>query len=93
VAAPLHPPAGKGGYMLITMQSAGGRGSHNAKLAVETGDDVAIPGFANKKQRWFAVRGSEDLVPPGYRRRDATGGGLGMFSHLVGALVDDNGTR
>ncbi|CAN6234201.1 unnamed protein product [Urochloa humidicola] len=88
--AQLDPPAGSR-YMLITLHS--GRGD-DVKLVMRTDGDVSLPGFANKKNQWFAVTGSEDLVPPGSRigyRRDAAIPGQGLVNMLA-ALVN-NGTR
>ncbi|CAN6247851.1 unnamed protein product [Urochloa humidicola] len=87
--AQLDPPIGSR-YMLVALHS--GRGS-DAKVAMRIGGDVSLPGFANGKNEWFAVSGSEDLVPPGsrrsYRRVDLAGQGLvNMLSSLV-----NNGAR
>ncbi|CAL5035968.1 unnamed protein product [Urochloa decumbens] len=87
--AQLNPPAGSR-YMLVALHS--GRGS-DAKLAMRTGSGASLPRFANGKNQWFAVTGSEDLVPPGsrssYRRTDIAGPGL---VNMLAALVND-GTR
>ncbi|CAL5036046.1 unnamed protein product [Urochloa decumbens] len=86
--AQLSPPAGSC-YMLVALHS--GRGS-DAKLAMRTGGGAPLPSFANGKNEWFAVTGSEDLVPPGsssYGRANIAGLGL---VNMLAALVND-GTR
>ncbi|CAN6270836.1 unnamed protein product [Urochloa humidicola] len=83
--AQLDPPVGSR-YMLVALHSAG-RGT-DAKVAMRIDGDVSLPGFANGKNEWFAVTGSEDLLPPGsrrsYRRVDLAGEGLvNMLASLV----------
>ncbi|OEL37733.1 hypothetical protein BAE44_0001248 [Dichanthelium oligosanthes] len=82
--AQFHPPADKR-YMLVALQA--NRGDH-VRLAMTTGD-VSITGFANGTNHWFAVTGSESLLPFGNSyRRDIPGQGLG---NLLRVLVN-NGT-
>ncbi|KAF8749619.1 hypothetical protein HU200_012637 [Digitaria exilis] len=86
--AQLDQPAGQR-YMLIAVK---GNGDSRSRLAFRT-DPVAIPGLASKTNHWFAVTGSESLVPPGY----GYGGdvlapgqfGLGTLLHVLA----NNGTR
>jgi hypothetical protein len=56
-------------------------------------DDSSIAGFANGKNDWFAIQGSEDLLEP-FRNR--YGGGGDIPSHglvnLLGALLKKNAT-
>ncbi|CAN6227421.1 unnamed protein product [Urochloa humidicola] len=86
--AQLDPPAGSR-YMLVALHS--GRGS-DTKLAMRIGGDVSLPGFANGKNEWFAVTGSEDLIPPGsrrsYRSVDLAGQGL---VNMLASLVNNGG--
>jgi hypothetical protein len=55
-------------------------------------DDSSITGFANGKNDWFAIQGSEDLLEP-FRNRY---GGGDIPSHglvnLLGALLKKNVT-
>ncbi|KAF8647675.1 hypothetical protein HU200_065313 [Digitaria exilis] len=88
--AQLDPPAGQR-YMLIAVK---GRGESRARLAFRIGGHVALPGFANKSNHWFAVTGSESLVPPGY----SYGGGddvpkVGQGLGALLRLLVNNGTR
>ncbi|CAD6261435.1 unnamed protein product [Miscanthus lutarioriparius] len=76
-------------YKLITVMISRG---DRARLAVRA-DDSSIAGFANGKNNWFAIQGSEDLLES-FRNR--YGGGDDIPSHglvnLLGALVKKNAT-
>ena len=87
--AQFHPSADKR-YMLVELQADDGiRRDPRTRLAVRTGDDVAIPGFANASNHWFAITGSKSLLPHGNSyRRDILGLGL---SNVLRVLVN-NGT-
>ncbi|CAN6373583.1 unnamed protein product [Urochloa humidicola] len=89
MVAQFHPPADKS-YMLVELQPDDGiRRDRRTRLAMRSGDDVAIPGFANASNHWFAVTGSESLLPHGNSyRRDILGRGL---SNVLRVLVN-NGT-
>ncbi|KAF8749617.1 hypothetical protein HU200_012635 [Digitaria exilis] len=81
--------AGKGSYMLVDMH-AGRRGGDNARLAMRTstgGAAVSMAGFANKKHRWFAVKG----INNGYDGGSVGGVGQGLVT-LLGALAN-NGSQ
>lgn len=83
-----RPPAAARSYKLITIQTSRG---DQAKLAVRA-DGSSIAGFANGKNDWFAIQGSEDLLQP-FRSRY---GGDDIPDHglvnLLGALVKKNDT-
>jgi len=88
--AQFHPSADKR-YMLVELQADDCiRRDRRTRLAVRTGDDdVAIPGFANASNHWFAITGSKSLLPHGNSyRRDILGLGL---SNVLRVLVN-NGT-
>jgi hypothetical protein len=77
--AQLHPPAGTR-YMLVTLKTG-------PKLAMRIGDN-ALRGFANGKNQWFAVTGSEDLVPPGSNIPSQ-----GLVNMLGALVIKANGTH
>ncbi|KAF8647678.1 hypothetical protein HU200_065316 [Digitaria exilis] len=87
--AQLDPPAGQR-YMLIAVK---GRTESRGRLAFRIGGHVALPGFANKSNHWFAVTGSESLVPPGYSygHDDVPAAGQGLGTLL--RVLANNGTR
>ncbi|KAG0524893.1 hypothetical protein BDA96_06G007500 [Sorghum bicolor] len=90
-AAQRRQPPGPRSYKLITvMTSLGDR----ARLAVRD-DDSPIAGFANGKNDWFNIQGSEDLLQP-FRNRYGGGGDNDIPGHglvnLLGALVKKNAT-
>jgi opacity protein-like surface antigen len=88
-AAQCRPPPADGSYKLITILTSRG---DKVKLALRA-DDSSIAGFANGKNDWFAIQGSEDLLEP-FRNR--YGGGGDIPSHglvnLLGALLKKNAT-
>ena len=89
-AAQRRRPAADGSYKLITILTSHG---DKVKLAVSA-DDSSIAGFANGKNDWFAIQGSDDLLEP-FRNRYGGGGGdipgHGLVN-LLGALLKKNAT-
>ncbi|CAL5018544.1 unnamed protein product [Urochloa decumbens] len=91
--AQLPPPAYQR-YVLIAVRASE---EIQTRVALRTGDEVALPGFANRTNHWFAVTGSESLIQqgaglllPAYRRRNIPGQGMG---NLLRVLVNNNGTQ
>ncbi|CAL5034037.1 unnamed protein product [Urochloa decumbens] len=92
--AQLPPPADQR-YVLMAVRASE---EIQMRVALRTGDDVALPGFANRRtNHWFAVTGSESLIQqgaglllPAYHRRNIPGQGMG---NLLRVLVNNNGTQ
>ncbi|CAN6234202.1 unnamed protein product [Urochloa humidicola] len=78
--AQLPPPADQR-YMLIAVRASD---DIQMRAALRIRDDVALPGFANRTNHWFAATGSESLIQQAYSSYRHSGPGHGQPAACAG---------